>query len=828
MALQTLEEEPIVGEGQDDMGAPSDWLREGEYRRFFRDLNGFGPHDFQVDAARRLAERQNLVLRAPTGAGKTLTVLTPFLFRGWDPRPTRLIYAVPLRTLAQGIAAEAYRVVEKLVNGPHNWVTMQTGDQPDDPFFTIGRIIVTTYDQVLSGLLSAPYGQSSGLHNVNSAAVAGALVVFDEFHLMDQSKAFLTAAAGLHLFDGLTQSVWMTATATTPLVNVLREAAKVEDASPNETEVLALPSVREVRRHIRFVQEPLTAAAVLEGMRGRSVVICNTVARAQSIFQEVQAELSKSAPEIPVILLHARFFKSHRDEKVKWLREVFGKDARARAVLVATQVVEAGVDITCDDLHTELCPMNSLVQRAGRCARYPGETGTVHVHGLPEGERNWLPYGDLWSQDPELSSTAAVLQRLNADGMVTPVSSANWVAEVHTAADQEVLRQGWVSRLHTVVDVIHQNSIQRKPTNVTQYIREESTDDVQVFVAAAHERPTRPSLRESLSVSRWQLLRLFDGQLEPAHPQAWEWVFGKSRDIPSEWTVITSADAFMRAQIVCLSPEVAGYTRAAGLTLDGASDALSPERSEAKRRGYNPLHAEAWAHHSTAVEDAARNRAVQDGIPGWLAQGIERRHGIAADEMVEAICAAGLLHDLGKLQVPWQSWAEAWQQSIDPSYQHAVGLAHTDYDPDDPLDRAKSQTFPVHRPPHAVAGAYAGMKLLEGLLRDSAHRGELASACVAAVASHHGAWIPSDPGMGIYPFWPRWENDVAGAGVVGPSVAQLSGLMSHADRRSLIRPLLEMTTGVDTMPEWWPLVAYLMRTVRLSDWRATSEGTQGE
>lgn len=104
------------------------------------------------------------------------------------------------------------------------FVTLQTGEQPDDRFFDRGKIIVTTYDQLLSGLLDGPYGLSDRLHNINAAAVAGSLVVFDEFHLMEPQRAFLTAAACLYLFRDLCQSVWMTATATHPLEEVLRDA----------------------------------------------------------------------------------------------------------------------------------------------------------------------------------------------------------------------------------------------------------------------------------------------------------------------------------------------------------------------------------------------------------------------------------------------------------------------------------------------------------------------------------------------------------------------------------------------------------------------------
>lgn len=186
-------------------------FNETQYRAFFQQVTKFNAFDYQVRIATLLMENRNVILRAPTGAGKTWAVIVPFLSKVWKHRPSRLIYALPLRTLAQGVYEQA-RSVAPFLNG--GCATLQTGEQPDDPFFSRGRIIVTTYDQVLSGLLENPYGLSRGLHNINAAAIAGALVVFDEFHLMPTKKAFLTAVAGMRLFANLCQSVWMTATAS--------------------------------------------------------------------------------------------------------------------------------------------------------------------------------------------------------------------------------------------------------------------------------------------------------------------------------------------------------------------------------------------------------------------------------------------------------------------------------------------------------------------------------------------------------------------------------------------------------------------------------------
>jgi CRISPR-associated endonuclease/helicase Cas3 len=143
-------------------------LNEESYRRHFSTVTSFSPHDYQVEVAKWLYDGRNVLLRAPTGAGKTWAALAPFVWEDWTARPARLIYALPLRTLAQGIYREALDLARRLskptepelnessreVVSP--FVTIQTGEQPEDPFFDRGRIIITTYDQLLSGLLCGP------------------------------------------------------------------------------------------------------------------------------------------------------------------------------------------------------------------------------------------------------------------------------------------------------------------------------------------------------------------------------------------------------------------------------------------------------------------------------------------------------------------------------------------------------------------------------------------------------------------------------------------------------------------------------------------------
>jgi CRISPR-associated endonuclease/helicase Cas3 len=803
---------------------------EKRYSEFFRELSDHAPFDYQVKVARLLSEGRNVVLRAPTGAGKTWAALVPFLFCERDRRPAHLIYALPLRTLAHGIYREAREAAARLglpVEGRQDargreivrpFVTLQTREQPDDRFFDRGEIIVTTYDQLLSGFLDGPYGLSDRLHNINAATLVGSLVVFDEFHLMEPSKAFLTAVAASYLFRKLCQSVWMTATATQPLEKMLIDALGAfsvpESESESDTLLNSLPSVTQVTRNLAVETEPLSPESVMSLHDGRSIVLLNTVGRAQTMFEGLRAGLAAKGLDIPILLLHARFFKADRGKKEERLKSLFGKGSRGPAILVSTQVVEAGLDLSCEHLHTELCPMNALVQRGGRCARFAGETGTVHVYPLPAEERAWLPYGDLHTEDETLTKTREVLDIIKA-GHLDPQYTARWVQEVHAMEDERALREGWWSRLHTCLQRIEQSAIRRDPKRVADLIRGEDTDSLRVIINEATLRPENPGQREGLNLSRRSLYRLFrnGGQIA-----GWYWD-GSREDEP--WQLLERPSDISKTYAVCLSPSVAAYDDEIGLRLGIAGIQQSPARQDPPRPGYAPLRAELWIDHAFRVAEEAQKRLEREHWQiGLLGSGFVERYGLSAEALSDAVKACALLHDFGKLQDGWQGWAEAAQRAQLPTYQHDAPLAHTDFNPENKEDRQREHSLGIRRPAHAPASAYYARVFFVQLLTTVPvdQRAYVASACAAAVLAHHGGWWVPELELNPPTLWPGWKAVLLETVASVPGEKELVSL-----RKYRVDKLLEATTGPESLAEWWPLVAYLTRTLRLSDQRATAE-----
>ncbi len=113
------------------------------------------------------------------------------------------------------------------------------------------------------------------------------------------------------------------------------------------------------------------ATEVLRTYRsGRTtLVILNTVRRAQALYEA----LSKAGRgKDGLLLIHSRFRAGERGTVQKRLGGI--EQARRSGnpidcIIVATQAIEAGVDMTSAVLFTELAPWSSLVQRFGRCNR---------------------------------------------------------------------------------------------------------------------------------------------------------------------------------------------------------------------------------------------------------------------------------------------------------------------------------------------------------------------------------------------------------------------------------------------------------------------------
>lgn len=204
----------------------------GYIDEYFEKLVGFPPRNFQRETILKILNRQDVLLRAPTGSGKTETAIAPFLFakalQSHLPQgfPNKMIYVVPLRTLANSLRQRAEDLVktwsETSPASRSLVVTLQTGENPEDPRFE-GDIVFCTIDQMLSSFLNIPYSVGRGSANVNAGAIFASYLVFDELHLLDPDRSFATVLKVLEQVKGISPFLLMTATLTDELASQIKE-----------------------------------------------------------------------------------------------------------------------------------------------------------------------------------------------------------------------------------------------------------------------------------------------------------------------------------------------------------------------------------------------------------------------------------------------------------------------------------------------------------------------------------------------------------------------------------------------------------------------------
>lgn len=350
----------------------------------------FEPYDYQIKVAETLLSGKNVILSVPTGAGKTWASIIPFLMARENPDlkgsfPSKMIYSLPLRALANSIYEDVYDVLKNLGYN-QDQIKKQTGEYSDDPYFE-KDIIFSTIDQTLSNFLCFPLASSRSKANINTGALIGSYLVFDEFHLLETKLSMATTIGMLKMLGNLSRCCIMTATLSDEFMNLLsKELGNFEIITLNEDSDdrnrigSLLPKLE--KKAVCVLNKPLNAEDIIKKHNLKTIVLCNQVESAQRIYLELIKFESQKLANTKIVCLHSRFFDSDRKQIEKQLKKWFGKGTMENIILISTQVIEAGLDISCEVLHTEISPINSFLQRAGRCARYEKETGKIFVYDV--------------------------------------------------------------------------------------------------------------------------------------------------------------------------------------------------------------------------------------------------------------------------------------------------------------------------------------------------------------------------------------------------------------------------------------------------------------
>ena len=369
-------------------------------------------------AVEQAAQPQGLfTLTVPTGGGKTFTSMAFALEYAKRHGMRRVIYVIPFTSIIEQNAAEFRKAFgelgEQAVLEHHS--TFDDGKLQNEATKDKLRlasenwdapIVVTTAVQFFESLFADRSSRCRKLHNI-----AGSVIILDEAQMLPLNLLLPIMQAIKELAQNYRCSIVM-CTATQPAVQAengfYRGFENVHEIAPKPT-ALFDKLCRTTVQHIGTQTDADLLAKL--GEHPQMLVIVNNRRHARSLYD--QAKHLDGTFHLTTLMC-----AKHRSQKLDEIRGRLKNGEPCR--VIATSLIEAGVDVDFPLVMRAEAGLDSVAQAAGRCNREgkrPSENSFVWIFA-PE---------EQWKAPPELAAQAAVM-RLTADSFSDDLLSTQAVA----------------------------------------------------------------------------------------------------------------------------------------------------------------------------------------------------------------------------------------------------------------------------------------------------------------------------------------------------------------------------------------------------------------
>lgn len=185
-----------------------------------------------------------------------------------------------------------------------------------------------------------------------------------------------------------------------------------------------------LRHNVKVIKKLIDTDFILSKFqKNKILVICNTVKEAQRIYTELK---EKICDKKLINLFHSKFIKRDRAIKESKILKLGNKNSKDFGIWIATQVVEASLDIDFDILITELSDLSGLFQRMGRCYRnrplLDDETNCFVFTGDEKVKNTGV--GFVVDKDIYTKSKDLILEKI--DGNLFEEEKMKYVSELYT------------------------------------------------------------------------------------------------------------------------------------------------------------------------------------------------------------------------------------------------------------------------------------------------------------------------------------------------------------------------------------------------------------
>jgi CRISPR-associated endonuclease/helicase Cas3 len=350
-----------------------------------------------------ILEHYIFTLTAPTGIGKTMTALDFSLklkdkIKQESGIESRIIYALPFINIIEQSLNEYQKVLDgQNVNilGHYQYADVfgKNGEQKkdvdgaehgyDQKLMALDTwqadIVITSFVQFFETLIS---NRNKLLKKFNH--FANAIIILDEVQTLRLDQMPLLGAALFYLSKFIkSRIILMTATrpkifelAEQEILKAQNEKIVTKELLTNYEEVFSLfertaiyPLLNDLTEEKGNRTQEFVSSIFDEKWNTKKscLIVCNTVNRSVEVFEVIKSYLVENNLKNPIYYLSTNIIPAHRLQRIQAIKDDIQQNKAP--ILIATQVVEAGVDLDFNMGFRDIGPIDSIIQVAGRINR---------------------------------------------------------------------------------------------------------------------------------------------------------------------------------------------------------------------------------------------------------------------------------------------------------------------------------------------------------------------------------------------------------------------------------------------------------------------------
>ena len=410
-----------------------------------------------------IKDKKTFLIKAPTGIGKTFLALNLALEIARNGNKRRIITAIPFTSIIDQTHTEYQKIIADQDVLKYHHLTSYKSQNDDEQEQFMQKVfladiwhenfIVTTFNQLFFTFFS-----NHNKDNLKLETLRDSVVIIDEIQNIPR-VLLKSIAAAFNEFSKRYNIHFIVMSATMPHI-----AAELESFTELSEPILYK---REKDRY-EIIYEPNIKGLddlvneILKHQDESALCVVNTISKAKKLYEALKNSSKKS-----VYLLTTHQIPLHRVQIIDEIKEKL--EGGEKITLVATQLIEAGVDLSFDVGFREFAPIGAIIQAAGRVNRNATSSKPAKVVVFNYLDGKPFPYHDIDLQEEKIKE---ILARSIKESEIYQILESYFQSTKDETTSIDLLSLAKELKFQTLFDKFNANFMPKQDYKVSLFIEQ--------------------------------------------------------------------------------------------------------------------------------------------------------------------------------------------------------------------------------------------------------------------------------------------------------------------------------------------------------------------